>query len=91
MTALARVTAPFAFGSRRAGRLIERNVLVYRRQYITLASGFFEPLFYLLAMGFGLGVLVGTVPGPDGRPMSYTAFIAPALLASSCANVAIFE
>jgi lipooligosaccharide transport system permease protein len=91
MSALARVTAPFAFGSRRAGRLIERNVLVYRRSYLTLASGFFEPLFYLLAMGFGLGVLVGTVPGPDGRPMSYTAFIAPALLAASCANGAVYE
>ncbi len=91
MSALARVTAPFAFGSRRAGRLMERNVLVYRRSYLTLASGFFEPLFYLLAMGFGLGVLVGTVPGPDGRPMSYTAFIAPALLAASCANGAVYE
>jgi lipooligosaccharide transport system permease protein len=91
MTVLARVAAPFTFGSRRAGRLIERNLLVYRRSYLTLASGFFEPLFYLLAMGFGLGTLVGTVPGLDGRPLSYTAFIAPALLAASSANGAIYE
>ena len=32
-----------------------------------IATGFFEPVFYLLAMGIGMGALVGTVPGPDGR------------------------
>ena len=91
MTALLRVVAPVGFGSRRAAHLIERNAFVYRRIYVTLASGFFEPLFYLLAMGFGLGALVGTVPGPDGQPMAYTAFIAPALLAASSMNGAIYE
>ena len=33
------------------------------------------------AIGFGLGALVGTVPGPDGQPISYSLFVAPALLA----------
>ena len=32
-----------------------------------LASGLFEPLFYLLGIGFGLGALVGHVPVPE-RP-----------------------
>ena len=52
------------FGSRRALRLIERNLYVYRHGWIVILSGFFEPLFYLLSIGFGLGQLVGNVPGP---------------------------
>jgi len=54
-------------------------------------SGFFEPLFYLFAIGFGIGSLVGDVPGPDGNPIPYQLFVAPALLASSAMNGAIFE
>jgi lipooligosaccharide transport system permease protein len=56
-----------------------------------ILSGFFEPLFYLLSIGFGLGALVGTVPGPDGQPMPYQLFVAPALLASAAMNGAISE
>ena len=91
MTALSRITPAFTFGSWRARFLIERNVYVYRRTYMTLLSGFFEPLFYLLAMGFGLGALIGQVPGPDGHPISYTVFIAPALLAASAMNGAVYD
>jgi lipooligosaccharide transport system permease protein len=91
VTTLSRVPTPFTFGSWRARFLIERNVYVYRRTYMTLVSGFFEPLFYLLAMGFGLGVLVGQVPGPDGQPLPYTTFIAPALLAASAMNGALYD
>ena len=53
--------------------------------------GFFEPVFYLVAMGQGLGSLVGTLPGPDGTPISYAAFIAPGLLAASAMNGAVFD
>jgi lipooligosaccharide transport system permease protein len=91
VTALSRIAPAFTFGSWRARFLIERNVYVYRRTYMTLLSGFFEPLFYLLAMGFGLGALIGQVPGPDGHPISYTAFIAPALLAASAMNGAVYD
>jgi lipooligosaccharide transport system permease protein len=90
MTAL-RLTPAFAFGSRRSVRLIERNVFVYRHQWMMLLSGFFEPLFYLVGIGFGLGALVGTIPGPDGQPIPYQLFVAPALLASSAMNGAIAE
>ncbi|MFL5642630.1 MAG: ABC transporter permease [Chloroflexota bacterium] len=90
MTAL-RVTPTFAFGSRRSARLIERNIFVYRHQWMMLLSGFFEPLFYLVSIGFGLGALVGTIPGPDGQPISYQLFVAPALLASAAMNGAIAE
>jgi lipooligosaccharide transport system permease protein len=86
-----RIAPQLLFGSRRSLRLIERNLFVYRRTWIVIVSGFFEPLFYLLSIGFGLGQLVGDVPGPGGQPISYQLFIAPALLASSSMNGAITE
>jgi lipooligosaccharide transport system permease protein len=90
MTAL-RITPLFAFGSRRALRIIERNLLVYKHGWLVIVSGFFEPLFYLLSIGFGLGRLVGDVAGPGGEPISYALFVAPALLAASSMNGAITE
>ncbi len=88
MTAL-RLT-PMLLGSRWP-RMVERNLLVYRHGWLILFSGFFEPLFYLLGIGFGLGALVGDVPGPDGQLIPYALFIAPALLAASSMNGAITE
>jgi lipooligosaccharide transport system permease protein len=90
MTAL-RITPLFAFGSRRALRMIERNLLVYKHGWLMLFSGFFEPFFYLLSIGFGLGRLVGDVTGPGGQPIPYALFVAPALLAASSMNGAITE
>jgi lipooligosaccharide transport system permease protein len=90
MTAL-RLTPMLLIGSRRSLRLIERNLYVYKHGWLTIVSGFFEPLFYLLSIGFGLGALIGTIPGPDGQPIPYQLFIAPALLASSSMNGAISE
>jgi lipooligosaccharide transport system permease protein len=90
MTALP-LTSVFLIGSRRSLKLIERNLYVYKHGWIVILSGFFEPLFYLLSIGFGLGALVGTVPGPDGQPMPYQLFVAPALLASAAMNGAISE
>jgi lipooligosaccharide transport system permease protein len=91
MTLPLRVAPPLMFGSRRALRLIERNLYVYRHGWLVIVSGFFEPLFYLLSIGFGLGQLVGNVPGPGGTLISYQLFVAPALLASSSMNGAITE
>ena len=90
MTALP-LSSTFLIGSRRSLRLIERNIFVYRHGWLILLSGFFEPLFYLLSIGFGLGALIGDVPGPDGQPISYQLFVAPALLASAAMNGAISE
>jgi lipooligosaccharide transport system permease protein len=86
-----RVTPWFALGSRRSARLIERNLYVYKHSWMVILSGFFEPLFYLLGIGFGLGALIGTIPGPGGVEISYQLFLAPALLASSAMNGAIME
>ena len=91
MTLPLRITPPLTFGSRRALRLIERNLYVYRHGWLMIVSGFFEPLFYLLSIGFGLGKLVGAVPGPGGQPIPYQVFVAPALLATSSMNGAITE
>jgi lipooligosaccharide transport system permease protein len=91
MTFLTRIAPPMILGSRRAALLVERNIYVYRRTFLVLFSGFFEPLFYLLSIGLGIGGLIGTIPGPDGRPIPYELFVAPALLASSAMNGAIYD
>lgn len=75
----------------RARMLVERSFLVNRKMWLVIASGFFEPLFYLLAFQVGFGRLVESVPGPDGRLMSYVAFVAPGLLASSAMNGAVYD
>lgn len=75
----------------RPGVVIERAATVTRRSWLALASGFVEPVLYLIAMGQGLGSLVGDLPGPDGAPISYAAFIAPGLLAASAMNGAVFD
>ncbi len=82
---------PAAYAMPRAWHLIERNLLVYRRTWTIIVSGFFEPLFYLLGIGYGLGRLVGEVTGPGGQPIAYAAFVAPALLATGAMNGAVAE
>ena len=71
--------------------LIERHARVYRHTWLVLVSGIFEPLFYLLSIGVGIGHLVGTVTGPGGQQVGYTSFVAPALLATSAMNGAIYD
>lgn len=75
----------------RARVLVERSLLVNRRAWLTVVSGFCEPLFYLFAMGVGFGTLVGEVIGPDGTPVSFVVFVAPALLAASAMNGAVYD
>jgi lipooligosaccharide transport system permease protein len=84
-------TRSILLGGRRAIRLLERNVFVYRHSWLVIVTGFFEPLFYLLGIGFGLGVLVGGVEGPGGQTIPYQAFVAPALLATSAMNGAVYD
>jgi lipooligosaccharide transport system permease protein len=71
--------------SLRAFLLVERNFVIYRRAWLIIASGFFEPVFYLLSIGVGLGALVGEVVD-DGRTLDYTSFVAPGLLAAAAMN-----
>jgi len=80
--------APLArrLAATRGHLLFERNLMVYRRTWLTIASGFFEPVFYLFSLGLGLGHFVGRVHG-----VSYAAYVAPALLASSAMNGAVYD
>jgi lipooligosaccharide transport system permease protein len=82
---------PPAMYAGRARMLILRSSLASRSAWLAIVSGFFEPLFFLVAMGQGLGSLVGDVSGPGGASLSYAAFIAPGLLAASAMNGAVFD
>lgn len=84
-----RSTPPWLLGP--AARLVERNVLAYRRSWLVFVSGLVEPVLFLFALGVGLGALVGDVVGPDGQPVPYAVFVAPALLAASAMNGAVYE
>jgi lipooligosaccharide transport system permease protein len=81
------VTRPWrSLGGQGSLHLVERHARVYRHMWLMLASGVAEPLFYLLSVGVGIGHLVGKVSG-----VSYAAFVAPALLATSSMNGAIYD
>ena len=89
LVARARLTAPArpALGGL---LIIERNVMVYRRTWMILFSGFFEPLFYLFFFVYPLQEFIGDVTF-EGETIEYAAFVAPALLASSAMNGAFYD
>ena len=66
--------------------LVERNFMIYRRSFTPLLSSMVEPVLYLLSIGIGVGMLVGSVPGVHVR---YAAFVAPAILATTAMNTAM--
>jgi lipooligosaccharide transport system permease protein len=70
--------------------IVERNVMVYRRTWMILLSGFFEPLFYLFFFVYPLQSFIGDISW-NGQPIEYAAFVAPALLASSAMNGAFYD
>jgi lipooligosaccharide transport system permease protein len=62
----------------------------YRRVWRgSLFSGFLSPVFFLVAMGFGLGALVDAGDGIAG--VGYVAFIAPGVLAAQAMQTAVIE
>ena len=85
-----RVAPWFTFGADRSLRLVYRNLKAARRYWLVMVSGFFEPLFYLVGLGIGVGTLVGDITYA-GQTISYQEFVAPALLAASAMNGAIYE
>jgi lipooligosaccharide transport system permease protein len=65
----------------------QRNLQVYRRFiWSNLVTGLVEPLVFLFGLGFGVGQFVHEMNG-----LSYTAFIAPGIIASSGMFAASFE
>jgi lipooligosaccharide transport system permease protein len=94
MSAVARglarlVVVPAGAGMSRM--VLERNVVAGRRSWRVMLSGFVEPVLYLFSLGIGLGALIGDVPVGDGRSVSYPVFVAPALLAASAMNGAVYD
>ena len=85
-----RILPPVIRQSRRPQRMVERTVMCYRNTWPILLSGFFEPLFYLLSIRIGVSKLVGDV-NVGGTVISYAAFVAPALMAASAMNGAIYD
>lgn len=85
-------TAPaYPFPSlHRALKLVQRNALAYKHYWMAFVSGFFEPLFYLVAVGFGVGRFVETIEY-QGIELEYVSFLAPGMLAASAFNGALFD
>ncbi len=64
-----------------------RNVLVWRKlAFASVLGNIADPLLYMLALGFGLGSLIGEVGG-----MSYIAFIGTGMVCQSAMFTASFE
>jgi lipooligosaccharide transport system permease protein len=70
--------------------LVERNMVNYRNVPFVLLSAAFEPFIFLFGLGLGLGEIVGDVQW-HGETLTYAQFVAPALVASSAMNGALFE
>ena len=77
--------------SGRPQEVLLRNWLGFKSSaWIAVISGFFEPVLYLLSFGYGIGELVGNISTSTGE-VSYAAYIAPGLLATSAMNGAMFD
>ncbi|MFO7573492.1 MAG: ABC transporter permease [Gaiellaceae bacterium] len=72
-------------------RPFEFFLVQYRRVWRgTIVSSVATPIFFLLALGVGLGVFVDRAADLPGD-VSYLAFVAPGLLAGAAMQVAAFE
>jgi lipooligosaccharide transport system permease protein len=71
--------------------VVQRGLIAARSSsWAVVLSGFFEPVLYLASMGIGLGSLIPAIHTDAGQ-ISYAAYIAPALLAVSAMNGAIYD
>lgn len=77
--------------SARSLRVWQRNFAIYKQNWkISFMPPLLEPLLYILAFGVGLAVIVGDLNYANHR-LSYTAFIAPALVSVAIMYNAFFE
>ncbi len=68
-------------------KVFSRNLRVFRKTWkANLMFNFLEPMLYLWAMGFGLGMYISQING-----LSYLEFLAPALIASSAMFATCYE
>lgn len=93
-----------AMAERRAGKLgdkyyagrshavLERSFIAFKSStWVVIVTGFVEPVLYLLSFGYGVGKFVGNIDSGTGTLVSYAAFIAPGLLATSAMNGAVYD
>lgn len=98
------LSAAVAIAERRAGKLgdryyagrsravVERSYMAFKSStWFVILSGFVEPVLYLLSFGYGVGQFVGNIDSGTGKMVSYAAFIAPGLLATSAMNGAVYD
>jgi lipooligosaccharide transport system permease protein len=65
----------------------QRNAAMYRRTWkLNILPNFFEPVFYLVSIGVGVGAYVSEIGGT-----SYIGFLAPGLVCVAAMNGASFE
>ena len=73
-----------------AGLLVTRNYITYKTAWKLFLTGFLEPVLYLFSIGIGVGQLVEGFEF-NGEPISYAAFVAPGMLATSAFNGALMD
>jgi lipooligosaccharide transport system permease protein len=91
MTLLTQPVVTRIAADRRIGAtpIMRRHAYASRRMWIELIAAVVEPLMYLLAIGVGLGKMVGHAPGMPS--VSYAAYVAPGLLAMATMNASTAE
>lgn len=68
-----------------------RNLVTFQKIWkVNFLTPLFEPLLYVLAFGLGFSTMIGDVRY-GGLTLSYTGFIAPALIATAAMYNAFFE
>jgi len=73
--------------SGRFWKVWRRDLDVYLKTWkVNLVPPFLEPILYLLALGFGLGIFVQEIEG-----LPYVVFISPALVSIAVLNSSFFE
>lgn len=76
----------------RSHAVVERSYIAFKSSaWLAVVSGFLEPVLYLFSFGYGVGKFVGTIDGGTGTLVSYAAYIAPGLLATSAMNGAVYD
>ncbi|MCC6195115.1 MAG: ABC transporter permease [Burkholderiales bacterium] len=84
--AYAKLLAPPSFSPRFAP-VWRRNLLVWRKlAFASILGNIADPLLYMLALGYGIGALIGSVGG-----MSYIEFIGTGMVCQSAMFAASFE
>lgn len=72
---------------RLASRVWYRNAVMFKRYWRgTMLPPFLDPVFFFVALGFGLGAYISSIEG-----VPYTDFIAPGLCASAAMFAAAYE